>query len=116
MTQEREVPGPARENNDRITERGYDSGFARFPEEEVDPIAHPGAGPRGSLDTGRSNLPLVVIAVGGVIAFAALGFAHVAPLAIGLLLVVAGAIWAGVRRQSHGSGAGTGTTTVTRPE
>lgn len=116
MTQEREVPGPARDNNDRIAERGYESDFARLPAQEVDLIERPGGGPHGSLDTGPANLPLAVIAVGGVIAFAALGFKHVAPLAIGLLLVLVGGIWAGLRHQTLASGAGSGTTTIPDPE
>lgn len=113
MADERQVPGPARDNNDRILERRYEEGFAQLPEQEIDPIPQPGAGPHGSLDAGP-NVPLLVIAVGGAIAFAALGFGHPAPLGIGLLLVVVGAVWAGARSQTLASGRGTGPTTVPR--
>lgn len=112
MAEDRTVPGSARDNNERIQERGYESEFARLPEEEVDAISRPGAGPHGGLDSGPSNLPLVVIAVGAVVGFAAFGLDSAIPLAIGLVLVVIGAIWAGVRGQTHASGKGTGTITV----
>lgn len=116
VADEREVPGPARDNNDRILERGYEGGFAQLPREEVDPIPRPGAGPHGALDEAGPNVPLLVIALGGAMAFASLGFNHAAPLGLGLLLVVVGAVWAGARSQTRASGAGTGPTTVPRDE
>jgi len=112
MAEERPLPGTARDNNERIQERGYESEFARLPEEEVDPIPHPGGGPHGSLDRGERNLPLVVIAVGGLVAFAAFGLDSAIPLIIGLVLVVVGGVWAGLRSQTHASGKGIGTSTV----
>lgn len=113
MAEERPLPGTARDNNERIQERGYESAFARLPEEEIDPIPHPGGGPHGSLDRGDRNLPLVVIAVGGLVAFTAFGLDSAIPLIIGLLLVVAGGVWAGMRSQTHASGKGIGTSSIT---
>lgn len=116
MAEDRTVPGAARDSNERIQERAYESDFARLPEEEVDAISRPGAGPHGGLDTGPSNLPLVMIAVGAVVAFTAFGLNSAIPLAVGLVLVVAGSIWAGVRSQTHASGQGSGTTTISTDE
>lgn len=116
MAEERTVPGAARDNNERIQERGYESAFARLPEEEVDAIPRPGAGPHGGLDGGAPNLPLMVIGLGAVVAFTAFGLDSAIPLAIGLVLVVVGAIWAGARSQTHASGHGSGTTTVDTDE
>lgn len=110
MAEERTVPGAARDNNDRVQERGYESDFARLPEEEVDAIDRPGGGPHGGLDDrGARNLPLIVMAVGALVAFSAFGLDSGVPLAVGLVIVVAGAIWAGVRGQTIASGHGTGT-------
>lgn len=112
MADERELPSTARHNNDRIQERGYESDFARLPEEEVDRIPQAGAGPHGSLDRGDRNLPLMVIGLGGIVAFTAFGFDSAIPLVLGLLLVIVGGIWAGVRGQTHASGQGIGTSTI----
>ena len=110
MAEERTVPGAAEDNNDRIQERGYESEFARLPEEEVDPINRPGAGPHGGLDDrGARNLPMIVMAVGALVAFSAFGLDSAVPLALGLVIVVAGGIWAGVRGQTIASGHGSGT-------
>lgn len=116
MPEDRTVPGSARDNNERIQERGYEADFARLPHEEVDPISRPGAGPHGGLDQGGRNLPMAVIVVGVVVAFTAFGLNSPIPLGIGLLLLVVGAIWAGLRRQTHASGQGSGTTTVSTDE
>lgn len=112
MVDEREVPGVARENNERLQERGYEAEFARLPEEEIDPIPRPGAGPRGGLDGGPRNLPLAVIAAGLLVTVLAFGVGNVALLAVGGVLVVVGGVWAGVRSQTQGSGAGVGRSTI----
>lgn len=109
MSEERARPGVARDNNERIQERGYESDFARLPEEEIDPISRPGGGPHGSVDTGPRNLPLMVIALGAVIAFGTFGLDSIVPLVVGVLVVVIGGIWAGVRSQTEASGRGVGT-------
>lgn len=112
MAEQRQVPGPAQDNNERIQERDYESDFAQLPPEEVDPISGPGEGPHGSLDSGPTNLPLIVIAVGALIAFSAFGLDSIVPLVIGLVVVVAGAIWSGLRGQTIASGEGLGSSTV----
>lgn len=112
MAKKQEVPGPARENNERLRSRPYESDFARFPEEEIDKIDRPGGGPHGSLSSGERNLPLVVIAIGALIAFTAFGADSAVPLVIGLVVVIAGAIWAGLRGRTVASGEGLGTSTI----
>lgn len=112
MAEQRQVPGPPQENQERVQERAYEDHFARLPAEEVDPISRPGGGPHGSLDSGPTNLPLIVIAVGGLVAFSAFGLDSAVPLLIGLVLVVVGAVWAGLRGQTVASGEGVGSATV----
>jgi hypothetical protein len=109
----REVPGQARDNNERLANRPYESDFAKMPSEEVHPRTTPGAGPHGTVSGGPTNLPLVVIAVGALIAFTGFGLGPVA-MVLGLAVVVIGAVWAGVRSTTTGGvvGAGLGTTTV----
>lgn len=109
-TGERTVPGPPEDNNERITSRPHDD-FARLPEEEVDEIPAPGAGPRGSLDDGPS-LPILVMGVGALVAFSTFLFGNGWPLAIGLVILVAGALWAGLSGPRHGAGQGSGPTTI----
>lgn len=116
MAEQRQVPGPAQANSERIQDRDYEGDFSQLPPEEVDPIAGPGEGPHGSLDNGPTNLPLIVIAVGALIAFSAFGLDSVVPLVIGLVVVVSGAIWAGLRGQTIASGEGLGTVTIDRDD
>lgn len=100
-------PPPPTEHHERILSRPADSAFARFPEHEVDHIPVPGAGPHGSVASGL-NLPVVVIAAGIVIAFLTFVVQNGWPLAIGLLLIVGGAIWSGLRTPSPGHMQGPG--------
>jgi hypothetical protein len=102
------LPGRAEDNNERILARPHDD-FARFPAEEVDEVAAPGAGPRGTLDDGPA-LPILVMGVGVLIAFSTFLFSNGWPLAIGLVVLIAGAVWAGVSDPLAGSRGSTGPT------
>ncbi|HVM00339.1 MAG TPA: hypothetical protein VM324_13690 [Egibacteraceae bacterium] len=112
MSEQREVPGPAQENNERILERGYESDFARLPDEEVDAIPRPGGGPHGGIDAGPQRLPLVVVAVGVVLAILGFGLPSGVALAAGIGLVVAGGVWAGGNTRRGGLERGPGTSAV----
>lgn len=107
MAEARQLPGPARQNNERLQGRAYDSRFSRFPSDEVDPISTPGGGPRGGISEGETNTPLVVIVIGIVIAFTAFGFQSPWPLLTGVALIVVGTVWSRVRYHTGGKGTGT---------
>jgi hypothetical protein len=106
----RTVPGQPADSNERILSRPHDD-FARFPPEEVDEVATPEAGPRGTLDDGPA-LPILVMGVGALIAFSTFLFSNGWPLAIGLVVLVAGAVWAGMSDPHAGSRGGTGPVTL----
>lgn len=103
---EQQVPGRADESNERLTERGYESDFARLPDAEVETIPVPGGGPQGAI-SGQTNVPLVVVVVGFVLVFATFGFESVWVLLAGLLLILGGAVWAKIRNRTEGKGSGT---------
>lgn len=107
MAEPRQLPGSARQNNERIQDRPYQSPFARFPQDEVDPIDTPGGGPRGGISEGETNTPLVVIVIGIVVAFTAFGFQSPWPLLTGVALIVVGTVWSRVRYHTGGKGTGT---------
>lgn len=107
MAEPRQLPGSARQNNERVQGRPYDSSFARFPRDEVDPIDTPGGGPRGGISEGETNVPLVVIVIGIVVAFTAFGFQSPWPLLTGVTLIVVGTVWSRVRFHTGGKGSGT---------
>ena len=90
------LPPQPEEQRRRIGDRPADSDFARFPPEEVDEKSEPGAGPHGAAGTAL-NVPMIVIAIGLVLAFLTFVVGSGWPLVLGLVLVVGGAIWAGLR-------------------
>lgn len=116
MAEERQVPGPVEENPQRLQSRPYESDWARLPAEEVHENVLPAGGPQGTMDSGPKNLPLMVIAVGLVVAFATFFVGNGWPLGIGLALIAVGAIWAGVRSPSIGMMHGTGPATFTEDD
>jgi hypothetical protein len=93
----KQVPPPLTAGGRRISERSYESAFARLPEDEVHRLHSPGAGPAGSLDDGARNWPLLAFTVGFALAFVTFAVAHWAPLALGFLLMLAGLVWGLVR-------------------
>lgn len=102
---EQEVPGRATESNVRLTERGYESDFARLPDAEVESIPVPGGGPQGAI-SGSTNVPLVVVVVGFVLVFANFGFESLWLLLLGMLLILGGGVWAKLRNRTEGKGSG----------
>lgn len=112
MADEQRVPASADENADRVQDRPYESDFSRLPASETHERTGPGGGPHGTVDSGGTNLPLVVMAIGALVTFAVFLLASPWVLGIGLALIVAGAIWAGVRVTYPGSRQGSGSTTV----
>jgi hypothetical protein len=105
MADERQSPPSAQ--HDRIEDRPYESDFAKLPADETH--AHePGGGPAGSGTAGTPNTPLILVGVGFAVIFVAFGVDHWAPVALGVLLILVGGIWGGVRsRQPRVSGVGT---------
>lgn len=95
MSDERQVPGPAAENNERILARPA-TDFARFPAEEIDEIDSPGAGPSGPVE-GRPGAPVVLVVAGFLLAFATFVIHTPFLLGLGLLLVLVGTVLAAVR-------------------
>lgn len=104
----RVLPGPATENNERITSRPYDGPFAFFPEEETHPTNVPGSGPRGPYEPAVRNWPLVLVAIGLLVAFVGLAVDVALVLLVGLLVTIVGGIWAAIRNRGSASGRGTG--------
>lgn len=102
---EQQIPGWAEDSNERLTQRGYETDFARLPDAEVESIPVPGGGPQGSV-SGRKSVPLMVVAVGFAVLFTTFGFESVLPLAIGLVLIVGGLVWSNVRNRTEGKGSG----------
>ena len=105
---EREVPGPAQDNAERIQSRDADD-FARFPREEllVDQVATRDAGVAG-----RVVWPPVLIVVGFLIAFSVFVVRVWPVLVIGFLLMLVGTVWS---LASHRGGRGLGPTTIRQP-
>lgn len=113
MPDEQQVPRSAAENADRIQERPYESAWARLPAEEVTPRPEPGGGgPSGrAVGSGGVSWPLVIVAVGFLIAFTTFAVGTWVPAVTGVALILAGGVWAGARG-GHGPGGGLGTVTI----
>jgi hypothetical protein len=108
MPDDHQVPPSVEESEDRIKERDYSSDFARLPEHETHPVTDMGSGPTGPVAT--TNGPIVLMAIGAVVAF--LVFALNSPwvLILGLAIFIGGAIWAGItNRGNPGSGSSAAT-------
>lgn len=115
MAEQQRIPGQARENNERLGDRAYDSEFARLPDSETHANTVPGGGPHGTVSGGSKNVPVMVIVAGFVVTFAGFGLGPIAIVA-GLALILAGAIFAAVRSTTTGGllGKGSGTTRIPR--
>lgn len=96
MADEQQVPPPAGQSADRIQQRPAEGDFARLPDNEVHSRTEPGAGPYGSTATGGINAPIVVMAVGALIAASVFVFRSFWVLLLGGVVFLAAAIWAGV--------------------
>lgn len=114
MADEHQVPPNVEQSEDRVTGRDYDSDFARLPEHETHPVTDMGSGPSGPVAT--TNQPIVLMAIGGLIALLVFVFQSVWVLVLGLAIFIGGAIWAGVANRGPGAGAGVGPTVVKPPD
>lgn len=112
MADEHQVPPPAERSGERIQERDHHEAFARLPEHETHPRTEPGAGPHGSTATSGTNLPIVVMAIGGLIALSVFVLQSPWILALGVVIFVAGAIWAGIAGAGPGTMGGSGPSTI----
>lgn len=110
MADEQQVPPSVEDSRERIEGRDYGSNFARLPDHEAHPVSAPGAGPYGTAAT--PNAPIIVMAVGALIALSVFMFNSPLILALGIAIFVGAAIWAGVANRSRGSAAGTGPSTI----
>lgn len=111
----KQVPYPVEQRGERISERSYESDFARLPGDET--IDHePGGGPHGTVSSGRTNLPLVTMAIGFALLFGTFAVQHWWPLAAGLLLLVAGGAWAAARNRPLRLSKGTGPVEIRRTD
>lgn len=111
MADEYQVPPPVDKSDDRIKGRDYDSDFSRFPEQETShPVTDPGSGPTGPV--GTANGPIILMAVGAVVALLVFVFRSPWVLGLGLVIFVAAAIWAGVTNRGPGTMGGSGPSTI----
>jgi hypothetical protein len=112
VADEHQVPPPVEQSAERIKGRDAESDFARLPEHETHARTEPGAGPYGSTATGGSNGPIVLMAVGGLIAASVFLFRSPWVLVLGLVVFLAAALWAGIANRSRGTMAGSGPSTL----
>jgi hypothetical protein len=74
--------------------------------DETHPVTEMGSGPSGPVAT--TNGPIILMAIGGLLAFLVFAFNSPWVLIMGLAIFVAGAIWAGVANRGAGGAAGSG--------
>ena len=108
MTSDHQVPPDVTASGERIRDRPAESEFARFPASETHARTGPGGGPRGPVAAGPVNKPLVVMAAGAVLIFSVFFITTWVLLALGLLVVLVGAVMTVVvhRRPGRRSGLG----------
>lgn len=104
------MPPEVDRSEDRIKNRPYESEFARLPDHETHPSTEPGTGPYGTVGTG--NGPIVLMAIGALIAVSVFIFQSPWVLGLGIAVFLGAAIWAGVANRSPGTMGGTGPSTV----
>ena len=112
MTDEHQVPPATDQSPERIAGRDYDTEFARLPEHETHPLTEPGAGPHGSTATSGRNVPVILMAIGGLITASVFVFRSPWVLVLGIVIFLGAAIWTGVANRSPGTMGGIGTSTV----
>jgi hypothetical protein len=110
VSDEHQVPPSVDDSADRIQERDYDSEFARFPDHEAHPVDAPGSGPSGPVAT--ANGPIILMAIGGLIALSVFVFQSPWVLILGLAVFLGAAIWAGIANRGPGTMAGQGPSVV----
>ena len=112
MADEHQVPPSVEQSADRIQRRDAEGDFAQLPDHETHPTTEPGAGPYGSVTTGGSNGPIVLMAVGALITASVFLFRSQWVLVLGIAIFLAAAIWAGVANRSPGTMSGSGPSTI----
>ncbi len=112
MSDEHQVPPPVEQSADRIQRRDYESDFASLPDHETHERTEPGAGPHGSVTTGGSNGPIIVMAVGALITASVFVFRSPWVLVLGIGVFLAASLWAGIANRSPGTMAGSGPSTI----
>jgi hypothetical protein len=110
VSDEHQVPPSVEESEDRIKERDSDSDFARLPDHETHPVDTMGSGPSGSVAT--ANGPIILMAIGGLIALSVFLFQSPWVLILGLAIFLGAALWAGVANRGSGTMGGVGTSTA----
>jgi hypothetical protein len=110
VTDEHQVPPSVEQSEDRIKGRDYESDFARLPDHETHPVETMGSGPSGPVAT--ANGPIILMAIGGLIALSVFLFQSPWVLILGLAIFLGAAIWAGVANRGPGSMGGTGPSVV----
>ena len=110
MADEQHVPPSVDDSADRVEGRDYESDFARLPDHETHPVVEPGAGPHGTAPT--ANTPIVVMAIGALIAISVFVFNSPWVLVLGLAIFLGAALWAGLANRGRGAAAGSGPSTI----
>jgi hypothetical protein len=110
VTDEHQVPPSVEQSEDRIKGRDYESEFARLPDHETHPVDTMGSGPSGPVAT--TNGPIILMAIGGLIALSVFVFRSPLVLILGLTIFLGAAIWAGVANRGPGTMGGTGPSVV----
>lgn len=110
MADEQQVPPPIQQSEERVKQRDYEGQFARLPDAETHPVTDFGGGPSGALAT--TNGPIVLMAIGAVIALSVFLFRSPWVLGLGIVIFVAAAIWAGVSNRGPGTMGGSGPSTI----
>ena len=114
VADEPQLPPPVEDSEARIKERDHDASFARLPEDETHPVTRPGEGPSGPVAS--TNGPVVLMAVGAVIAFLVFVFQSPWVLILGIAIFLGAAVWAGVVNRGPGSMSGVGPSTRKRDD
>lgn len=91
MSDTHNVPPDVTDSGERIQDREYESDFARMPRSEVHERTGPGGGPQGPVAAGGLNKPMIVMAVGALLAFGVFFINSPILLGLGLLLILVGA-------------------------
>lgn len=102
---DRQVPGPAQDNPERIQSRDA-SDFAQLPHEELQPDT---GSTRDAGVTGRVVWPPVLIVLGFAVAFSVFIFRVWPVLVIGFVLMLIGTVWS---MTGHRAGRGLGPTKI----
>lgn len=108
MADEYQVPPPIDESADRVQGRSHESDFARLPDHETRSVTEPGAGPDGGPGTSGTNGPIVLMAIGALVAASVFVLQSPLILILGVAIFLGAALWAGIANRSPGTMGGSG--------